>query len=66
MCDIHEVKEQSIAYYLGRLNLEITNVVSMQQYFTMDDVTQLTMKVEKQLMRRNAINVNRNNKIMNN
>ena len=50
-CDSHEDEEQSITHYLDGQNLEIANVISLQQYFTMDDVAQLAMKVEKQLMR---------------
>ena len=37
-CDIHEVGEQSLAHYLGKLNSKIANVVSLQQYFIVDDI----------------------------
>ncbi|XP_071704931.1 uncharacterized protein [Rutidosis leptorrhynchoides] len=47
-CDISEEEEQIIARFLGVLNPEIADVVSLQPYYTYDDVCRLALKVEKQ------------------
>jgi hypothetical protein len=47
--DIVEPEEQMVAYYLGGLCSEISNVVQLQPYWTYNDVCKLAHKVEKQL-----------------
>jgi hypothetical protein len=46
-CDIHEREEQTIAHYLGGLNVDIARQVQLQQYWSLDDVIRLSMRVEK-------------------
>lgn len=36
--DILEKGEQTVAWYLGDLNIEIANSVQLQQYWLLDDV----------------------------
>ena len=55
-CDIVEPKEQMIAYYLGGLCVELSDVVQLQTYWTYNDVCKLSMKVEKQLKERHGSN----------
>nr|XP_025608056.1 uncharacterized protein LOC112701524 [Arachis hypogaea] len=52
-CDIQEPEEQTIACYLGGLNTEISDVVQLQPYWTLDDVIRLSLKIEKQKTQRN-------------
>ncbi|XP_027362462.1 uncharacterized protein LOC113870064 [Abrus precatorius] len=51
-CDIHEKEEQTIARFLGGLNPEISQLVQLQRYWTLDDVVKLAIRVEKQLPKR--------------
>lgn len=44
-----DLKEQTIAHYLGRLRAVICDVVQLQLYWTFNDVWKLEAKVEKQL-----------------
>jgi len=46
-CDIQEKEEQTIARYLGRLNTDIAHLVQLQQYWSLDEVTRLAIRVEK-------------------
>ena len=55
-CDIVEPKEQMIAYYLGGLCVELSDVVQLQTYWTYNDVCKLSMKVKKQLKERHGSN----------
>ena len=48
-CDIVESEEQMVAYYLGGLRFEISNMVQLQPYCTYNDVCKLAHKVKKQL-----------------
>ena len=43
-----EPKEQTIARYLGGLKYEIAKVVQLQLYCSLNDVSKLALKVEKQ------------------
>ena len=45
-----------IAHYLGRLRVELSDVVQLQTYWTYNDVCKLAMKVEKQLKERRGNN----------
>ncbi|XP_071708258.1 uncharacterized protein [Rutidosis leptorrhynchoides] len=47
-CDVQEEEEQTIARFLGGLNTDISDVVSLQPYWTYNDVCRLALKVEKQ------------------
>ncbi|XP_072088087.1 uncharacterized protein [Arachis hypogaea] len=40
-CDIQEPEEQTIARYFGGLNTEVSNVIQLQPYWTLDDVIRL-------------------------
>nr|GEX20883.1 hypothetical protein [Tanacetum cinerariifolium] len=48
-CGAEEHEEQIIARFLGILRPEITNIVSLQQYYSFSDVCQLALRVERQL-----------------
>jgi hypothetical protein len=48
-CDIQEREEQTIARYLGGLNTDISHPVQLQQYWSLDDVIRLAIRVEKHL-----------------
>nr|XP_025625248.1 uncharacterized protein LOC112717433 [Arachis hypogaea] len=48
-CDIQEPEEQTVARYLGGLNEDIANIVQIQPFWTLDDVTRLELKVERQI-----------------
>jgi len=48
-CDIQEKEEQMIARYLGGLNTNIVHLVQLQQYWSLDEVLRLAIRVEKQL-----------------
>ncbi|XP_071704568.1 uncharacterized protein [Rutidosis leptorrhynchoides] len=50
-CDIAEPEEQLIARFLGNLNSDIADVVTLQPYWTYTDVCRLALKVEKQLQK---------------
>ncbi|GLU23899.1 hypothetical protein SLE2022_398740 [Rubroshorea leprosula] len=52
-CDVREKDEQTIARYLGGLDYDISKVVQLQQYWTLDDVIRLALRVEKQISRKN-------------
>ncbi|GKV08696.1 hypothetical protein SLEP1_g20294 [Rubroshorea leprosula] len=52
-CDVREKDEQTIARYLGGLDYDISKVVQLQQYWTLDDVIQLSLRVEKQISKKN-------------
>ncbi|XP_071726871.1 uncharacterized protein [Rutidosis leptorrhynchoides] len=47
-CDVQEEEEQIVARFLGSLNSNIGDVVSLQPYWSYNDVCQLARKVEKQ------------------
>ncbi|XP_068312511.1 transposon Ty3-I Gag-Pol polyprotein [Pyrus communis] len=51
-CGVDKPEEQTIARYLGGLRREIHDVVTLQPYWTYDDVYQLAKKVEKKLKQR--------------
>ncbi|XP_039686533.1 uncharacterized protein [Medicago truncatula] len=53
-CDIHEREEQTIACYLGRLNTDVAHPVQLQQYWSLDDVVRLAMRVEKHLPKKHS------------
>ena len=48
-CSIDEPEEQTISRYLGGLRKEIHDMVTLQPYWSYDDVYKLAVKVEKQL-----------------
>ena len=48
-CGADEDEEQVIARFLGALRPDIGDVVQLQQFWTLDDVFRLALKVEKQL-----------------
>ncbi|GJY90205.1 reverse transcriptase domain-containing protein [Tanacetum coccineum] len=48
-CDVVEEEEQVVARFLGVLKPEITDIVSLQPYWTYTDVCCLALKVEKQI-----------------
>ncbi|GKV07344.1 hypothetical protein SLEP1_g19138 [Rubroshorea leprosula] len=52
-CDVREKEEQTIARYLGGLDNDISKVVQLQQYWTLDDVIRLALRVEKQISKKN-------------
>ncbi|GKV43369.1 hypothetical protein SLEP1_g50669 [Rubroshorea leprosula] len=52
-CDVREKEEQTIARYLGGLDNDISKVVQLQQYWTLDDVIWLALRVEKQILKKN-------------
>jgi len=45
-CDLRESEDQTIVRYLGGLNESIRNVVELQAFSTLDEVTILAHKVE--------------------
>jgi len=47
-CDLRESEDQTIVRYLGGLNESIRNVVELQTFSTLDEVTNLAHKVETQ------------------
>ena len=51
-CDIQEMEEQTIVCFLGKLNVEIVDIVQLQPYWIFNDVIQLALKVEKQRVRK--------------
>ncbi|GKV40805.1 hypothetical protein SLEP1_g48406 [Rubroshorea leprosula] len=51
--DVREKEEQTIARYLGGLDNDISKVVQLQQYWTLDDVIRLALRVEKQISKKN-------------
>jgi len=53
-CDIHEREEQTIARYLGGLNTDVAHPVQLQQYWSLDDVIRLAMRVEKHLPKKHS------------
>ncbi|GJX88021.1 RNA-directed DNA polymerase [Tanacetum coccineum] len=52
-CGADEDEEQIIARFLGILKPEIGDVVSLQQYYSFNDVCKLALRVEKQLPQKN-------------
>ncbi|GKV36127.1 hypothetical protein SLEP1_g44294 [Rubroshorea leprosula] len=52
-CDVREKEEQTIARYLGGLDNDISKIVQLQQYWTLDDVIRLALRVEKQISKKN-------------
>ncbi|GJU89808.1 reverse transcriptase domain-containing protein [Tanacetum coccineum] len=48
-CDVVEEEEHVVALFLGVLKPEITDIVSLQPYWTYTDVCCLALKVEKQI-----------------
>ncbi|GKV14749.1 hypothetical protein SLEP1_g25572 [Rubroshorea leprosula] len=52
-CDVPEKDEQTIAQYLGGLDYDISKVVQLQQYWTLDDGIWLALRVEKQISKKN-------------
>ncbi|GKV53145.1 hypothetical protein SLEP1_g59685 [Rubroshorea leprosula] len=53
LCDVWEKDEQTIARYLGGLDYDISKVVQLQQYWTLDDAIRLALRVEKQISKKN-------------
>jgi len=53
-CDIQEKEEQTIARYLGGLNTDIAHLVQLQQYWSLDEVIRLAIRVEKQLPKKSS------------
>lgn len=53
-CDIQEKEEQTIARYLGGLNTDIAHPVQLQQYWSLDKVIRLAIRVEKQLPKKSS------------
>jgi len=45
-CDVRESEDQTIVRYLGGLNESIKNVVELQPYSTLDEVSIVAHKVE--------------------
>ncbi|XP_017982330.1 PREDICTED: uncharacterized protein LOC108663252 [Theobroma cacao] len=58
-CDVHELEEQTVARYLGGLNVEIADVVQLQPYGNLNDVIKLALKVEKQQLRKSSVSLSR-------
>ena len=50
--NIEEEREATIARFLAGLNLDIWDVVKLQHYVELEDLVHLSMKVEKQLLRK--------------
>nr|GEV30431.1 hypothetical protein [Tanacetum cinerariifolium] len=48
-CDLVEEEEQLFAWFLGVLNPETADIVSLQPYWTYTDVCHLALKVEKHI-----------------
>jgi len=48
-CDLRKSEDKTIVRYLGRLNELILNVVELQAFSTLDEVTILGHKVESQI-----------------
>ncbi|GJW52999.1 reverse transcriptase domain-containing protein [Tanacetum coccineum] len=48
-CDVVEEEEQVVARFLGVFKPEITDIVSLQPYWTYTDVCRLALKVEKHI-----------------
>ncbi|XP_049349488.1 uncharacterized protein LOC125814082 [Solanum verrucosum] len=51
-----EEEEATIARFLNGLNTEIANVVEIQQYVTLDELVDLSVKVEKQIEKKQQNN----------
>ncbi|KAH0776517.1 hypothetical protein KY290_007928 [Solanum tuberosum] len=51
-----EEEEATIARFLNGLNTEIANVVEIQQYVTLDELVDLSVKVEKQIQKKQQNN----------
>ncbi|GJT52995.1 reverse transcriptase domain-containing protein [Tanacetum coccineum] len=49
MCDVAEEEKHVVAWFLGILNPEIADIVSLQPYWTYTDVFRLALKVEKHI-----------------
>ena len=47
-CEADEDEEQVVVRFLGALHPEIADVVQLQQFWTLQDVCHLALKVEKQ------------------
>ena len=45
-CDLRENEDQTLVRYLGGLNESIRNVLELQSYSTLDEVSALAHKVE--------------------
>ncbi|GKV33822.1 hypothetical protein SLEP1_g42272 [Rubroshorea leprosula] len=58
-CDVQEKDEQTIARYLGGLDYDISKVVQLQQYWTLDDVIRLALRVEKQISKKKIISASK-------
>ncbi|EOX92171.1 Gag-pol polyprotein-like protein [Theobroma cacao] len=43
-CDVQEPEEQTVARYLGGLNVEIADIVQLQPYWNLNDVIRLALK----------------------
>jgi len=50
-CDNLEPKEQTIARFPASLEQKIANIVQLQQYWTLNNVIKLSIKVADQLKR---------------
>jgi len=53
-CDIHEREEQTIARCHGGLNIDVAHPVQLQQYWSLNDVIRLAMRVEKHLPKKHS------------
>ena len=53
-CDIQEKEEQTISRYLGGLNIDIAHLVQLQQYWSVDKVIRLAIRVEKQIPKKSS------------
>jgi len=46
ICDLRESEDQAVVRYFGGLNKSVRNVLELQTYSTLDEVSILTHKVE--------------------
>ena len=51
-CDIKESSDESIARFINGLKMDISSVVELQHYQTLEDVIKLASQVERHLRRR--------------
>ncbi|KAD5961404.1 hypothetical protein E3N88_12877 [Mikania micrantha] len=58
-CGAEEDEEQVVASFLGALQTDISDVVQLQPYWSLNDVCQLELKVEKQLKTKSKTPVTR-------
>ncbi|XP_021984748.1 uncharacterized protein LOC110880548 [Helianthus annuus] len=53
-CGADEDEEQVISRFLGGLRFDVAEIVHLQQFWTLEDVARLALKVEKQLKRKQS------------